>query len=489
MVKVRTRFAPSPTGFLHMGSLRTVLFGYLIAKTEGGKDGKFILRIEDTDQKRKVEGAVEALVDVLNWVGIKFDEGPHIGGDYGPYIQTERLDIYKKYIDELLERGEAYYCFCTPERLEKMRQEQQARKLPPRYDKACRNLNKEEIAAKVKAGEKYVIRQKMPLDGEVIAHDELRGDIKFKASELDDHILMKSDGIPTYQFANIVDDHLMDITHVLRGEEWIPSFPKNILLYQNFGWQPPRFIHISLTLNKGGGKLSKRQGDVAVEDFKTRGYLPEALINFNALLGWHPKGEKEFFTLNELEKEFNYRDMGISAPVFDLEKLDYMNGFYIRKKSIDELVSLCKPYLKNILDNSNDEKKKTDEYLARVVALEQERLKQLGEIVGLTEFFFVDELSYDVNLLAWKKMSLADAKNNLAKLYDILADIKEENWNKTYLEQAIIEYIKNNNFKIGEYLWPMRVALTGREASPGPFEVAEVLSREETLKRINKVIK
>lgn len=489
MVKVRTRFAPSPTGFLHMGSLRTVLFGYLIAKTEGGKDGKFILRIEDTDQKRKVEGAVEALVDVLNWVGIKFDEGPHIGGDYGPYIQTERLDIYKKYIDELLERGEAYYCFCTPERLEKMRQEQQAQKLPPRYDKACRNLNKEEIAAKVKAGEKYVIRQKMPLDGEVIAHDELRGDIKFKASELDDHILMKSDGIPTYQFANIVDDHLMDITHVLRGEEWIPSFPKNILLYQNFGWQPPRFIHISLTLNKGGGKLSKRQGDVAVEDFKTRGYLPEALINFNALLGWHPKGEKEFFTLNELEKEFNYRDMGISAPVFDLEKLDYMNGFYIRKKSIDELVSLCKPYLKNILDNSNDEKKKTDEYLARVVALEQERLKQLGEIVGLTEFFFVDELSYDVNLLAWKKMSLADAKNNLAKLYDILADIKEENWNKTYLEQAIIEYIKNNNFKIGEYLWPMRVALTGREASPGPFEVAEVLSREETLKRINKVIK
>ncbi len=489
MTKVRTRFAPSPTGFLHLGSLRTVLFGYLIAKTEGGKDGKFILRIEDTDQKRKVEGAVEALVDVLNWVGIKFDEGPHIGGDYGPYIQTERLDIYKKYIDELLERGEAYYCFCTPERLEKMRQEQQARKLPPRYDKACRNLNKEEIAAKVKAGEKYVIRQKMPLDGEVIAHDELRGDIKFKASELDDHILMKSDGIPTYQFANIVDDHLMDITHVLRGEEWIPSFPKNILLYQNFGWQPPRFIHISLTLNKGGGKLSKRQGDVAVEDFRAKGYLPEALINFNVLLGWHPKDDHELLALDELIKIFNYRDMGISSPVFDLEKLDYINGYYIRQKNINDLVALCQPYLKDILNKTTDKTKKSDQYLAKVVTIEQERLKYLSEIAELTEFFFVDELNFDKNLLAWKKMSVDDAKDNLSKLDDILANIEEKEWNKENLEKVIIEYLKNNDLKIGEYLWPMRVALTGREASPGPFEVAEILGKSETLQRIKQAIK
>jgi len=489
MTKVRTRFAPSPTGFLHMGSLRTVLFGYLIAKTEGGKDGQFILRIEDTDQKRKVEGAVEAVVDILNWVGIKFDEGPHVGGDYGPYVQTERLDIYKKYINELLEKGEAYYCFCTPERLEKMRQDQQGEKLPPRYDKTCRNLSKEEVVKRIKAGEKYVIRQKMPLEGDVIVHDELRGDIKFKAEELEDHVLIKSDGIPTYHFANVIDDHLMEISHVLRGEEWIPSFPKNILLYQSFGWQPPKFIHITLTMNKGGGKLSKRQGDVAVEDFRVKGYLPEALINFNALLGWHPKDEKEFFTLEELEKLFNYRDMGTSSPVFDLEKLDHINGFYIRQKSINELVNLCKPYLKNILDNVKDGRKKTDEYLAKVVAVEQERLKQLSEIAELTEFFFVDELNYDVNLLTWKKMNLADAKNNLAKLCGILADIKEKNWNKTDLEQAIIEYLKNNDLKVGEYLWPMRVALTGREASPGPFEVAEILGKDDAIERIKKAIK
>ena len=472
-----------------MGSLRTVLFGYLIAKTEGGKDGKFILRIEDTDQKRKVEGAVEALVDILNWVAIKFDEGPHIGGDYGPYVQTERLDIYKKYLNELLEKDKAYYCFCTPERLEKMRQDQQAQKLPPRYDKTCRNLSREEVAKRIAAGEKYVIRQKMPLTGEVVVRDELRGDIKFRAEELEDHVLIKSDGIPTYHFANVIDDHLMEITHVLRGEEWIPSFPKNILLYQAFGWQPPKFIHMSLSLNKGGGKLSKRHGDVSVEDFRAKGYLPEALINFSILMGWHPKDDREIFTLTDLEKEFNYHDMGINGAIFDTDKLDYLNGYYIRQTPIKELVELCRLYLQDNLAKTNDVNKKTDEFLVKVVATQQERLKKLSEISELTEFFFVDNLVYDNNLLAWKKMSLADAKSNLVKLRNILADIREENWNKTYLEQTIIEYLKNNDLKIGEYLWPLRASLTGREASPGPFEVAEVLGKEETLKRIEQAIK
>jgi glutamyl-tRNA synthetase len=487
MTKVRTRFAPSPTGYLHMGSLRTVLFGYLIAKTES-KDGKFILRIEDTDQKRKVEGAIEEIIKILDWIGIKFDEGPHINGDYGPYIQTQRLDIYNKYIGELLDKGEAYHCFCTSDRLEKMRADQQAQKLPPRYDRACRDLNKEEVSQKIKNGESHVIRQKMPLDGEVVVHDELRGDIKFKAAELEDHVLIKSDNIPTYQFASVIDDHLMEISHVLRGEEWIPSFPKNVLLYKNFGWEIPKFIHMSLTMNKGGGKLSKRQGDVSVEDFKAKGYLPEALINFNAMLGWHPKDEKEFFTLEELIKTFDYRDMGISAAAFDIEKLDYLNGYYIRQKSVEELTQLCVPYLENNLRQTKSEHKKELLFISKVVAVEQERLKQLSEIGELTEFFFFDVLNYDKNMLAWKKMSVADAQSNLVKMRDILADIKEDNWNKEYLEKTIIDYLKNNNLKIGEYLWPMRVALTGREASPGPFEVAEILGLKETAKRIDRAI-
>ena len=342
MNTVRTRFAPSPTGYLHIGSLRTALFAYLAAKTQ---NGKFILRIEDTDQKRYVAGAVEKIIEILDWVGLKFDEGPHTGGEYGPYIQSQRKEIYDEYVKTLLEKGEGYYCFCSPERLEAMRAEQTARKLPPRYDRTCRHLSKAEVDKKLKAGGQAVIRQKMPISGEVIVHDELRGDIKFKAEDLEDHVLIKSDNMPTYHFALVVDDYLMKITDVIRGEEWLPSFPKNILLYRSFGWQPPKFYHLPLTLNKGGGKLSKRQGDVAVEDYKKKGYLPEALINFSALLGWHPANDNEIFSLVDLEKEFKVEDLGTSPAVFDLEKLDYLNGYYIRHKPIDDLTLLCIPYL------------------------------------------------------------------------------------------------------------------------------------------------
>jgi len=324
MSKIRTRFAPSPTGFLHIGSLRTVLFAYLIAKSN---DGDLVLRIEDTDQTRKVEGAKKSLTSILDWIGIKFDEGYGIGGEFGPYIQTERLDIYKKYSDKLINNGKAYRCFCSPERLKKMREDQQERKEPPRYDQTCRDLSEAEINKKLNNKDPFVIRQKMPKGAEVIVHDELRGGIKFKCDELDDHVLIKANGIPTYQFAVVVDDHIMKISHVLRGEEWIPSFPKNILLYKAFGWTPPKFIHMPLTLNKGGGKLSKRQSDVAVEDYRKKGYLPEALINFSALMGWHPKGDNEIFSLDELVCEFKIKDMGISASVFDIEKLDYFLSF------------------------------------------------------------------------------------------------------------------------------------------------------------------
>ncbi len=451
-------------------------------------NGKFILRIEDTDQERKVEGAIEGLLDIIDWLGIKFDEGPHVGGDFGPYVQSERLDIYKKYIQDLIDKGEAYYCFCTPERLQKIREDQQKQKLPPRYDRACRDLSPEEIKNRINAGEKYVIRQKMPLKGEVIVYDELRGEIKFPAKDLEDHVLMKSNGWPTYQFANVVDDHLMKISHVLRGEEWIPSFPKNILLYKSFGWEAPKFIHLPLTLNKEGGKLSKRQGDVAVEDYRKKGYLPEALINFAVLQGWHPKDDNEILNFDEIIKEFEIEDMKVSGGVFDIEKLDYFNGYYIRQKTKEELADLCQPYLKDILNKTLNDRKKDKKFIINAVALAQDRLKMLSEVGELIDFLFVEELSYPAKMLVWKKSTPEETKKNLKEIYKQLEIIPKDNWTDDSIEEGIVNYIKSKEAKVGDYLWPMRVALTGRERSPGPFEVAEVLGKEESLARIKQGI-
>lgn len=494
MNNIRVRFAPSPTGFLHIGSLRAVLFDYLVAKTLGGK---LILRIEDTDKKRQVEGAVAGLINILDWVGIKFDEGPHVGGDFGPYVQSERKEIYKEHAEALLKKGGAYRCFCSEDRLKKMRENQQTKKMPPRYDRACRNLSEAEIIEKLANNKPFVIRQKMPLAGEIIAHDELRGDIKFAVQDLDDQVLIKSDGLPTYQFANVVDDRLMKISHVLRGDEWIPSFPKNILLYQGFGWEPPKFIHLTLTLNKTGGKLSKRQGDVAVEDFRVKGYLPEALLNFCVLQGWHPsasdKREKEktdeILSLDQMVAYFDYKDMGTSPAIFDIEKLDYFNGFYIREMSLEKLTKLCLPFLGENLKLTADSKKQGLDYIQKVIGLEQERLKKLAEAGELTAFMFTDELEYEPRLLIWKKLASAQVKINLQTIFELLEKISEAEWNKKMIEEASMNYIKTQGFKVGDYLWPLRVALTGREASPGPFEVAEVLGSAECLKRINQAIK
>jgi len=475
--KVRLRFAPSPTGFLHIGSLRAALFGYLLAKSQ---KGRFILRIEDTDQKREVAGATDSLIQVLKRMGIEFDEGPHIGGSYGPYIQTQRLDIYHQYSDRLLKEEKAYRCFCSEERLTAMRLEQEAKKEAPRYDRRCRNLSPAEIDAKIKSGERFVIRQKMPLDGEVKVYDELRGEISFKAADLDDQILIKSDGIPTYQFANVVDDHLMAISQVTRGDEWLGSFPKNILLYQAFDWTPPKFIHMPLILNKiGGGKLSKRKGDVFVEDYLDKGYLPEALINFCVLLGWHPKSDQEIWSLEALKKEFSLNGMGASPAVFDTEKLDYYNSYYLRQKTNEELANLCRPYLEKAGRDLTDDKK-----IKKFVALAQDRLKTLSEITTATDFLF--ELpDYGRELLAWKSFTSDQAKINLAKLKAELEKIKTEQWTKENLETLIFKWIKDDNGKNGDYLWPLRVALTGLKNSPGPFEVADALGREESFKRIN----
>ena len=416
MNKIRLRLAPSPTGFLHIGNLRTALFGYLLAKS---LKGDFILRIEDTDEKREVAGAVDSLIKILDWIGLNFDEGPHKGGDYGPYIQSERKDIYHKLVTELLEKDGAYHCFCSSEDLTKMREEQQAAKLPPRYDRRCRNLSKDEVAAKISSGASFIIRQKLPLSGEIIVHDELRGDISFQCSDLEDHALIKSNGVPTYQFASVVDDHLMEISHVTRGDEWLPSFPKNILLYQAFGWTPPLFIHLPLILNKTGGKLSKRQGDVFVEQYKDRGYLPEALINFCALLGWHPKHDKEVLSLSELEQEFSIDGMGSSPAIFDEDKLDYYNGLYIRQKSDEELLMLIKPYLKA---------EAQDNYLLKIIPTIKDRLKNLSDINDLSSFYFAETLSYEASLLIWKGLSSEQIKANLKQVLAQLELISESDW-------------------------------------------------------------
>jgi len=477
--KIRFRFAPSPTGFLHIGSLRTALFGYLLAKSQGGK---FILRVEDTDQKREVAGSASSLIGILKWAGIEFDEGYKIGGKYGPYLQTERLDIYKKFVNQLLNKDGAYYCFCSEERLIEMRKKQEVNKQAPRYDRACRNLDRAEVERRVKAGEKFVIRQKMPLAGEVIVRDELRGEIKFKAAEMDDQVLIKSNGIPTYQFANIIDDHLMKISHVTRADEWLPSFPKNILLYQAFGWTPPKFIHLTLINNKTGGKLSKRQGDVYVEQYRDKGYLPEAIINFCALLGWHPKHDKEILSFTEIKKEFSLSGMGVSPAIFDTEKLDYFNSYYIRQKPLNELAELCRPYLEKTSHDIKDHKK-----ITVFIALAQERLKKLSDIVEMTDFLFVLP-EYSKELLRWKSLELQDSLKNLEEIRTQLEKIKEGNWDKKYLEDTIISWIKDSGKKNGDYLWPLRVALTGLKNSPGPFEVAAALGREECFKRLEKAL-
>lgn len=486
MSKIRLRFAPSPTGYLHIGSLRTILFAYLITKQN---EGDFILRIEDTDQKRKVEGAVEKMIEIVDWLGFKFDEGPHVGGEYGPYTQMERLDIYDKYKKELIEKDLAYPCFCTAERLQEMREAQQAKKLPPRYDRKCRDISKEEAKKRMEAGETYVLRQKMPLEGDITVNDELRGDIVFKYSELEDHVLIKSDGIPTYHFAVVIDDHLMEITHVLRGEEWIPSFPKHIALYNAFGWEAPKFIHVPLTLNKGGGKLSKRQGDVSVEEYQKKGYLQDALINFNVLLGWHPKDDNEILSMEDLLKLFDYNDINVSPSIFDIEKLDYFNGYYIRHTEIDKLVELCKPYLEDNLGLTTDIRKQSKEFIKKVVHVEQERLKKLSDIAEATRFFFYDKLDFESELLVWKKMTKEEAKDNLNLVLELIEVIPEENWTNDSIEDAIITYLQAKELKVGPYLWPMRVALSGQKASPGPFDIAEILGKFETKKRINFAIK
>ena len=379
---VRTRFAPSPTGYLHVGGLRTALYSYLIAKKN---KGTFILRIEDTDQTREVEHAVENLIDSLNWAGIEFDEGPIKGGPYGPYVQSERLDIYHKYANQLIEAGHAYYCTCSTERLEQLRQRQMASKLPPAYDRHCRNLN-----IQPKPGEPHVIRMKVPLDGEITFNDLIHGNITFSYRNVDDQVLIKSDGYPTYHLAVVVDDHLMKISHVIRGEEWISSTPKHILLYEYFGWEVPLIAHLPLILNPDRSKLSKRQGDVAVEDYRAKGYLKDALINFIALLGWNPGDTRELFSMDDLIKEFSLERINKSGAVFNIEKLRWMNEQHIRIKTDQELLEMLKPIIAQRSLGTF-----SDTYLLNIIALMKERVTFVSDFIDNCKYFYQDPTTFD----------------------------------------------------------------------------------------------
>ena len=476
---IKTRFAPSPTGDLHIGSLRTALFAYLFARKN---KGEFLLRIEDTDQTRYKEGSVEIIFEALKWAGINYDNQDNV------IFQSRRTAIYQKYADELIEKGRAYYCFCSIERLVKMRAEQTAKKMAPKYDRKCLQLSAEEIQKKLAAAEAHVIRMKIPA-GETVFKDLICGQVKFNHNEIDDQILIKSDGFPTYHLANVVDDHETEITDVIRAEEWLPSTPKHIILYHAFGWPVPEFAHLSLILAPDKSKLSKRHGATSVLEFKKLGYLPEALVNYIALLGWNPGTEQEIFSLKELEREFDLAQVNKAGAIFDIEKLNWLNGHYIRQMNLDELTNLCQPYLKNYLITDYG-LRITDykfDYLKSIVGLEQKRLKKLSEIGERTKYFFVKP-EYQPELLVWKKSNAKTIKERLEFLKDYLPQIPDENWTRETIEQALIEEIKHKGYSNGEVLWPMRVVLSGIDKSPSPFEIAEVLGKKETLARIKEAV-
>ncbi|MEK7623122.1 MAG: glutamate--tRNA ligase, partial [Patescibacteria group bacterium] len=485
---IKTRFAPSPTGFLHVGGLRTALFSYLFAKKHSGT---FIVRIEDTDQERFVEGGIENIIRSLEWGGIKADEGVWINetrnkkleigeiieiGSSGPYIQSKRLEIYKKFAEQLIDSDHAYYCFCTKERLDEVRKIQEASKQPTMYDGNCRKLSVENRKLKIENREPFVIRMKMPKEGSTSFVDVVRGKVEFENKLIDDQVLIKSDGYPTYHLAVVVDDHLMGITHVIRGEEWLPSTPKHIVLYQMFGWQPPEFAHLPLLVNEQKQKLSKRHGDVSVEDFKAKGYLPEAIVNFIAFLGWNPGDERELFTLTELEKEFDLSRVSKSAAVFNREKLDWYNQQYIRKLEIGELTNACLPYLVNagLLKEQGTRNKEQLDFLEKAIALINDRMVTVADAPTMLGFLFADELEYEPDLLVWKKSTKEKTKEILLKLAEFLQSITKNDWVREELEQKVGEWVKENSFGTGDVLWPMRVALSGEKNSPGPYEIAGV---------------
>ncbi len=524
---IRTRFAPSPTGYLHVGSLRTALYCYLFARKE---KGTFVLRVEDTDQTRYVEGAVENLLKTLDWAGITPDEGPQKDGsekgEYGPYTQSERTELYQEHAQKLLDNDQAYYCFCDKERLDQMREKQKKAGKPTMYDGHCRNLPAAEVKKQLDAGTTYVIRQKVPYKN-IRFKDLIRGNVQFDGKLIDDQILIKSDGYPTYHLANVVDDHYMKITHVIRGEEWLPSTPKHLALYESFGWEAPRFAHIPLLLNPDRTKLSKRQGHVAVEEYIKEGYLPEAVINFVAFLGWHPGGDiqEEIFTLKELCDLFDLEKVHKSGAIFDLEKLDWYNWHWRKEKfnaamkelalSIDpqaqvslnkrkqQVYQFSSPVLEEEFLTKKEEKLLSycqkylpQKYLAKeshnlllksLDSVEEKLLKDPKRIAEEIDFYF-QLPNYSKELLTHEKMGveLGQAAKALSKAQSDLQNL--ENWTTQEIRATLVQSIQDLGIKNGQMLWPLRAALSGKEYSPGAFEIAWALGKAESLKRIEQAI-
>ena len=479
--RVRTRFAPSPTGYMHIGNLRTALFAYLIAKKQ---DGDFILRIEDTDQERYVEGAVDVIYDTLRVAGLNWDEGPDIGGPVGPYVQSERMGMFKSYAEKLVKTGHAYYCFCDKERLEEVRKIQEASHIAPMYDRHCRNLSPEEIQEKLDAGVPYVIRQKMPLEGTTTFHDDIYGDVTVENSTLDDQILIKTDGMPTYNFANVVDDHLMGITHVVRGNEYLSSAPKYNLLYQAFGWEVPEYVHCAPVMKDKTHKLSKRNGDASFQDLMAKGYLPEAVINFIALLGWAPSGEyneQEIFSLDELKKAFEISGISKAPAIFDDQKLRAINGAYVHKMDPEEFAKAAEPYIHQVV-------KRTDIDLPLLCSVLQNRTEVFSDIPEQVDF--IDALpEYDVEMYRHKKMKTTPetALEALKAVVPVLEGIDQ--WDVEHIHEALFAKIAELGVKNGWMLWPVRTAVSGKQFTPGGgVELCAILGKQDTMDRIQKGI-
>ena len=489
MSEVRVRFAPSPTGYLHIGGLRTALYDYLFAKNKGGK---YILRIEDTDQDRYVDDAIENLLDSLKWSGVVHDEGVFIEdgkivekGEYGPYIQSERLEIYKKYIDELLENDKAYYCFCNKERLMKLREEQKEAKLTIGYDGHCRDLTKDEVNERIANGEECVVRLRLPENTDIVFNDIVRGEISINTNDIDDQVLLKTDGFPTYHMAVVVDDHLMKISHVIRGEEWITSAPKHVYLYEAFGWPAPEFVHLPTVLNKEKKKLSKRQGDVSVEDFKEKGYLPEALVNYLALVGWSPDSNEEFFTMDELIEQFSLERVSRTGGVFDKDKLDWVNEHYLREADLERVTDIAIPYLiesgyikEEDVDNNYD-------WVKTLVSIVKDRLSTISEISEKVKYVFDNAVEMESEetfeiLKGETVVQLLEAfKEELEKI-----DTVDEEFSK-----GIMKMIQKSTGIKGKNLFmPSRVALTGSQQGPDMDKVILVLGKQNLIERIDYIL-
>ena len=471
MSKIRTRFAPSPTGYMHVGNLRTALYAYLIARKAGGD---FILRIEDTDQERLVDGAVELIYRTLAETGLTHDEGPDIGGPYAPYVQSERRDIYKKYAMELVESENAYFCFCDMARLDELRLVQEVSKQPTKYDGHCKALSKDEIKEKIDSGVPYVIRQKIP-DGTTMFVDAVFGTVVTPNESLDDNVLLKSDGLPTYNFANVVDDHLMGITHVVRGTEYLSSAPKYNLLYEAFGWPVPVYVHCPPVMKDQHAKLSKRNGDASYEDLIGQGFLKEAVLNYIALLGWSPGGEKEVFTLSELTEAFDIGGISKSPSIFDTAKLEWLNGEYIRQTPPEVFADMARPYIEKTVANPD---------VAKLAALVQSRCLKLSDISEQLDF--IDALpNYDTELYVHKKMK-TDTVSSLAALKEILPKLETvEPWTAEAVHKAMFDLIAKMEVKNGQVLWPLRTALSGKAFTPGGgIELADILGKVESISRV-----